>query len=601
VGWLVTAIAAAGLAAVYGQMRAFAWIKGDATTVILHPRVAAKPTIENLWWLLTHAIGGNWTPFSWYSHVLDHLLFGSDPGAHLLANVGYHALATWLVFLALVRLTEHPGRSLAITLLFAFHPLRVESVAWVIERKDVLSGALGALSLWGYANWARHRSRLGYLVAWAAYVLALLAKSMMITLPCVMLLLDHWPLGRLPLARGPATSKAIRRVLVEKLPFLPPMVFVAYMTRYGVDYPTGSDDPLTANAAFSIAAYVRKTLAPTDLSFWYPHPYLPPTGGQGIDTGTLVLSAAFVLATTLGCALALRKRPYLLVGWLWFVGMLVPVLGVYFQAGRQGMADRFTYFPSIGLLLAGAWFTADLLGHSDTSAKARNAAAYALVAALVALCGWRSHIETRRWRDTETVYADALAKNPRNTHLHFLLGEPLMRRGERERGLAHLTAAATLTPEWEDLVTTLANRLRDAGRHEEALTWYRRAYAAEPRFNHTRINLAAALAATGRHAEAIPLLQEAVAANPRSVPACINLGVALAATGQSRKALDAFDRALALDANSVVALRLSAQVLALQGDRSGAAGRLQRALRIAPADREARALLDGPVAKAPEP
>lgn len=585
----------AGLTATYWEVREFALLEADTNVYVLHPRVVAPPSLDNLAWLLTHPISANWTPLSWYSHIIDHQLFGPDSGAHHLSNVVYHAAAALFVFLFLWYATDRPGRSAAVSLLFAFHPLRVESVAWVVERKDVLSGLLAAMALLAYAAYARGLRFRWYAASWLLFVLSLLSKAMLVTLPCLLLLLDFWPLQRFAASGGLARRVSLKRALLEKLAFLPPAVFVAYMARHGVGYTTASHDPLSfhqrlLNAVYSVAQYTRKSFLPIDLSFWYPHPYLEPTGGSGLSWPTIAASIALLLLVTWLCAINLRRRPYLAVGWCWFVGTLAPVLGIYFQAGRQGMADRFTYFPSIGLAIMVVWSTAELL--QGRPERTRRALSAALLAASVCVFAWRSRVESLRWRDTETVYADTLEKNPLNTPIHYSLGRLLLERGEVDRGLAHLTWAARLTPQWDYLVTGLANKLRKAGRPRQALYWYRRAYEAAPDLNHTRINLASALAESGQTDEAISLLRQAVARNPRSLGAHVNLGITLARANRLQQSRGQLERALAIDPSSPQALRALARVLTSMGERAAAANRWKRLLAVVPRDPEALAGLE---------
>jgi protein O-mannosyl-transferase len=585
-----------GLLCVYWRVRTYGLLEVDDPLYVMDPHVAAPLTARNLAWLLTHPIAFNWTPFSWYSHMLDHALFGADIGAHHLSGVVYHALAATALVAFLDRATGCPRRSIAVGLLFAFHPLRVESVAWLVERKDTLSGLFGALTLLAYTTYARRPRAGSYALTWLLFVGAILSKSMLVTLPCLMLLLDYWPLARFRPLAAAEPRVSIRRLLLEKLPFLPPGVFVAYMAREGVGYTDAADAALSRpqrllNALYSLAQYIRKSLVPSDLSFWYPHPYLPSTGGRGISVASLALSALLMALVALLCWINLRRRPYLFVGFGWFVVTLAPVLGVYFQAGRQGMADRFSYFPSVGLCIALVWAVADGLAARDLRPARAAWASFALLGFVVVGLALRSRVEVERWRDTEALYVDALAKNPLNTQVHYLLGRMLIDRGDSQRGLTHLVRAATLTPSWEDLVTGAANALRSAGRIEDALVLYRRANAVAPQYNHTRINLAAALAATGRYAEAIPLLELASQANPQSLPTRINLAAALAATGRLRDASAELDRALRLDPASARTLWLSARVLAALNDKAGAAERLERLLRATPDDAQAREML----------
>jgi tetratricopeptide (TPR) repeat protein len=586
----------AGLLCVYWRVRGYGLLDIDDPLYVMDPHVAAPLTASNLVWLLTHPIAFNWTPFSWYSHMLDHALFGANLGVHHLSGVVYHALAATALVAFLDRATGRPWRSIAVGLLFAFHPLRVESVAWLVERKDTLSGLFGALALLAYTAYARRPRAGSYALTWLLFVCAILSKSMLVTLPCLMLLVDYWPLARHQPLTAAEPRVTLRRLLLEKLPFLPPSVFVAYMAREGVGYTDAADAPLSPaqrllNAVYSLAQYVRKTLLPSDLSFCYPHPYLPSTGGRGLDAATIALCALLMALLALLCFINLRKRPYLFVGFSWFAVALAPVLGVYFQAGRQGMADRFSYFPSVGLCILVVWAVADGLAALSLRPARAAWATFALLGCVVIGLALRSRVEVERWRNAETLYVDALAKNPLNTQLHYLLGRLLIDRGESQRGLTHLVRAATLTPTWEDLVTGAANALRTAGRIEDALALYRSAYGVAPQYNHTRINLAAALAATGRYAEAIPLLELASHANPQSLPTRINLAAALAATGRLHEASAELDRALHLDPGSTHTLWLSARVLAALNDKVEAAERLERLLRATPDDVQAREML----------
>ena len=585
----------AALFATYWETRNFAFIAADTLTYALHPRVVAPPSLDNLMWLLTHPIDANWTPLSWYSHVIDHQLFGPQSGAHHLSNVAYHTAATFSVFAFLFYATDRFWRSMAVALLFAFHPLRVESVAWVVERKDLLSSLLGAAALLSYTAYTRGTRFRWYGASWLLFVLSLLSKAMLVTLPCLLLVLDFWPLRRFNAAEEQSRGKVLKRVLLEKVAFLLPAIFVAYMARHGVDYNTASHDPLglgqrLLNAFYSVAQYVRKSFIPSDLSFWYAHPYLEPTGGTGLTWAAILASISLIVLITALCVVNLRKRPYLAAGWLWFLGTLTPVLGIYFQAGRQGMADRFTYFPSIGLAVMVVWSVAELVQSRDE--RRRRALLASLLAVVVLVLAWRSRQESLRWRDTETIYTDVLAKNPDNTPVHYSLGRLLLERGEVARGLAHLTRAAELTPSWDYLVTGLANELRKASRKEEALYWYRRAYQIAPELNHTRINLATALAEVGQHEEAVYLLKEAVAHNPRSLTAHLNLGATLAAANRLPEARKQLDRALAIDPESPQALRMSARVQAALGDNDEAIARWKRLLAAVPRDAEARAMVE---------
>ncbi|MES1210957.1 MAG: hypothetical protein ABUL63_01355, partial [Acidobacteriota bacterium] len=313
------------------------------------------------------------------SHMLDCQLYGLNPKGHHLTSLLLHLAAVWTLFEVLRRMTGSPWRSAAVAALFAVHPLHVESVAWVAERKDVLSGLFFVLTLGAYLRFTRRRSAGTYAVMALTFALGLLSKSMLVTLPCVLLLVDVWPLGRLPLTTWSAAKPALRPLFVEKIPLF---VLALVMSGLTVYTQTRSLAKLAAvpmarrfgNALVSYAVYLGKTFWPERLAAFYPLPVSVPLWKAA--AAALLLAAVTVLVL-----LRLRRSPWLAVGWLWFLGMLVPVIGIL-QVGRQAMADRYTYLPSIGLFLAIAWEVAELSRRLKIPRAVRTAAAGVVLAVL---------------------------------------------------------------------------------------------------------------------------------------------------------------------------------------------------------------------------
>jgi tetratricopeptide (TPR) repeat protein len=587
----------------YGQTAGFDFISYDTRNILLHERVTAPPSPENLWWLLTHSIKFHWTPLAWYSHVLDYQLFGPSPGAHHLSNAVYHLAAALLLFGCLRELTGRPWRSAIVALLFAVHPLRVESVAWVVERKDVLSAALGFAAVWAYAGYARRGSRLLYALSLLLFSLSLLAKSMLVTLPLLLLVVDFWPLRRLlpPQSAGQGVASgqdaaSTGRLLLEKLPFALLSAAVSYITIFGVGYPDDANRLLgfgqrLANAVWSYGQYLRKLFAPTDLSLLYAHPYIELTGARGLHPLALAATALLLVAITALCLWQYRRRGYLLAGWLWFAVALLPVIGIAYQAGLQGMADRFTYLPSMGILVMVVWGAADWI-EQRAATPGRQAAVAAAITGVVALSLTAlSYAYVRQWRDSVTLYRYVLQLNPAHARVHHFLGEQLVRAGRRDEGVAHLERAATLDPGSEYISTRLGVMLAQMGRYREAARWFRRSLALAPQWNHTRVNLAAALAAAGDEEEAAGLFREAVARNPRSFKAVFNLALLLARQGKDAEALRLFARAASLKPDEPNIWLKWAELLLRSGRPGQAADRLRRALELDPHNPAAAALL----------
>ena len=432
--------------AVFGQTARHGFINFDDQDYVYENRhVRGGLTGEAAAWAITAYHSGNWHPLTWLSHMLDCQLYGLKPGGHHLTNVLLHAAAAVLLFLALRRMTGAVWPSAWVAAVFAIHPLRVESVAWVAERKDVLSGLLFMLTVWFYARYAeRPASWVRYLSVVATFAIGLTAKPMLVTLPFVLLLLDYWPLGRIgPARQNTPEDEANRlrpgrlflRLVVEKVPLIVPAAASCVVTLAAQRVAIRPLEELDfagriANALVAYVAYLGKMFCPVWLAVLYPLPE------GSLPAWEVVASVALSLAISAAVFVARRKCPYLLFGWLWYIGTLVPVIGLV-QVGDQAMADRYTYLTQIGLYVVIAWSAAHVAS-SRRYPRWVFAVVSSLVVAGLMACAWQ---QTRHWRDSETLWTHALACTSGNSMAHNNLGLALSDRGEIDAAIAHFRLA----------------------------------------------------------------------------------------------------------------------------------------------------------------
>ncbi|HWR97253.1 MAG TPA: tetratricopeptide repeat protein [Candidatus Methanoperedens sp.] len=548
----ISTAAAAGLAAalVLGTLGVFAGVRDfqfisydDGVYVTANPTVRLGLTAAGARWAATSFVGGNWHPLTWLSHMLDQELFGAWAGGHHLTSVVIHAAAACLLFAALLRLTGAPWRSALVAALFAWHPLRVESVAWVAERKDVLSAVFWMLTLLAWARYAERPAAARYAAVLTCFALGLMAKPMVVTLPCVLLLLDYWPLGRLRPPRSGVAAAGIpfSRLLLEKTPLLllsAASSVVTLLAQRG-DAAVRSTDQYTSairagNALLSYVQYLRLTLWPTGLIPYYPHP-------GPIPAPQLIGAAALLLALSAIAVLVARSRPYLLVGWLWFLGTLVPVIGIV-QVGGQGMADRYTYLPVVGIFLAVVWAVAGLVrGRPAWRALAAGAGAAVLVALALLTRAQADH-----WRDDPTLYRYTLTVDPNNYLALGNLGGHLMGEGQTAEAGEFFARAYRSNPLLRAEVQRRTGlKLLEQGRREEALGYLRRAVEIDPRNEDARDALRNALAGTTAHIRERfrPLI---AAGGPGAAPAWHQQGLAFARERLHEEARESLLEALRL-------------------------------------------------------
>jgi hypothetical protein len=391
-----------------------------------------------------------------------------------------------LLFAALRDLTGATWRSAAAAALWAWHPLRVESVAWISERKDVLSGVFGMLTLWCHARYARSESRAAWWGTISCFALGLMSKPTLVPLPCLLLLLDYWPLAR---------RRSFTRLLLEKIPLFLCSAISSLATlelHRGWTTTTAVLSPAqrAMSALVAVASYLRKLLWPSQLAPLYPHPYLPRFGGVPPSEGTIAASAALLVTITLAVWLA-RRRPYLAVGWLWFLGMLVPTIGIV-QVGAQSAADRYTYFPAIGLAVAIVWGVSELIAGARAPAMRRLLSAMAVLG--LAAYGVAAFAQARIWRESETLYRHTLTVSPRATLIHLNLAALLNRQDRRDEAIEIYRTAAALNPNDARAPYLLGLAYQRQGRLAEAIEQYRIAARIDPKDPRPRKRLAAALA-----------------------------------------------------------------------------------------------------------
>ena len=579
---LLAVLLATSVLVAYAGVRQHDFVNFDDPEYVVQNRhVTSGLTFANVAWSLTAVHSANWHPLTWMSHMLDCSLHGLDPGGHHVTNVLLHALATVLLFFALRTMTGAPGRSAFVAALFALHPRNVESVAWISERKDVLSAVFWTGAMWAHAAYAQRSTLPRYLAVALLLGLGLLAKPMVVTLPAALLLLDLWPLRRVRLAgigddattdvRTPAPL-AVPAVVREYAPLFAIALAAAIVT-FLAQRSSGAVATLAAlplgfrlqNAVVTYAGYLWSLLWPTQLAVFYPYRTLPVAE---VSAALALLVALSVLAWR-----TRRTRPYLLVGWLWYLGTLVPVIGIV-KAGDQAMADRFTYLPAIGIFLAATWAIADAASRDPRTRRALVPAA--VLVAIACLLTTRRQVE--HWRDSVTLFRHALAVTSRNHLAELNLAAALVERGDVAAGLEHARAAQALRPDDVKVLATLGTALARSGHGDEAESAYRRAlqsdpdsvlawlgmavlhaereqwadaeraYAEvlrrEPEHAKAHAGLGFVLSAQARHADAIAQYRAAIVADEKLLQAYNGLALALEATGQTDEALRVLESAL---------------------------------------------------------
>lgn len=549
---------------------------------------------HNVAWALTATVEANWHPLTWISHMADVQFFGLHATGHHLTSALLHTLNVVLLFLLLMRATGYVLRSTIVAALFALCPLNVESVAWIAERKSLLSTAFLLLALFAYGRYTRHPGVARYLVVAALFALGLMAKPMIITLPFCLLLADYWPLERIGAhgATMPGTPPFVGnlfKLIAEKIPLLGLSLGSALMTIYAqrAGGALGSTALLPLqlrikNAIYSYLAYIVKGFWPLDLAVFYPHPE------NSLKLWKVAVAALILLAIT-GIVWHYRERRYLLVGWLWYVVTLVPVIGIV-QVGRQGMADRYVYIPFLGLFVIGVWLAADLASHLHLSRSVVTAIT------LIALSGYAyvSHIQIGYWRNSYTLFSHALQVTTGNGIAEDNLGVALVEMGRSDLAIGHFEAAIHLLPQLSTAHYNFGTLLHKQNRLEQAVTEYRLAlaYAGDPlEAARAHNNLGAALTRLGEPAMALPEFSAAIQLNPNENNSFLGRGLIEYRAGDLVSARDDISRAVQI-VPSPLSLFWLGRVLEDEGEPKSAANAYEAALRIAPNMSDAQIRLD---------
>jgi protein O-mannosyl-transferase len=543
----------------------------DPLYVFQNPYVMHGLTMAGTRWAFHGPHGGNWHPLTSLVHMATVSLFGLRPAGHHAVSLVLHTLNAVLATLVLQAYTRAWWPSVLAAALFALHPLRVESVAWVAELKDVLAGAFFLLTLLAYRSWVANPGRIRFTWLVTSFGFALMAKPMVITLPLVLLLLDAWPLGRL--------KGNVRQRVLEKWPLFLLAAAEALVT-WNVQRQVGAMAPLAVglgsrigNAIVSPWRYLGKTLWPHGMAFLYP---VQPLAGWTIALALIGLVAVSAIAW-----IRRRTEPYVAVGWLWYLVMLIPVLGII-QVGQQAYADRYTYLPILGPLIAVCWGVADLVASRPVARRAAAVIALGLLAAL-------AFVTTRQvtvWRNSRTLYEHALAVTADNAMVECSLGQALVQAGEVPEGIAHLERSLELKPGYDYAEFDLGVALLHAGRAADAIPHLESALTTLAS-SWTRDVLGVAYAGVGRLDDAERQFQEAARLDPRSTGALFHLGQVFHALGRDEEAEEQLTRAVSMDPGAVEPRRLLAQTLLSEGKAADALSQYERIVEMAPQDSDA--------------
>lgn len=520
----------------------------DSNYITENPHVQNGLNWTDFKWAFTTGYTGYAHPVTWLTHQLDYQLYGGWAGGHHLTNLVIHILNSILLFLLFWRITRNLWPSAFVAALFAIHPLHVESVAWAAERKDVLSALFFMLMLHAYAIYASKRLAWTYFVALCCFVLGILSKPMLVTGPAVLLLFDYWPLRRLTFELGgndSARSLSIKRLIFEKIPFVLVAAGWSILT-FILQKEAGvvGQQAITlriANAFVSYAVYFLNALWPHDLAVLYPYPAILPIW-------QVIVSVALLLLVSVVCVVRRKDSPHLIAGWLWYLGMLVPVIGVI-QVGAQARADRYTYLPQIGLWFALSWEIAALTRGWSLRQRLLPIAATCIVAVLSA-CTWN---QTKIWRDSESLWKHALAVTSDNFVAHYNLGHVLGKQGRFDEAIFHFTEVLRSNPEFFDALLNIGVTLVEQGKSGEAIPYYQRALEVEPTSGKAHMQLALALVNQGQADSALLEFRKALELAPNDSDVRTNLGLMLVRQGQLSEATSQLEEAVRLNPSNAQA------------------------------------------------
>jgi protein O-mannosyl-transferase len=559
--------------AVFGQTLTHDFVNfDDHVYVYENPLVVKGLSTEGIISAFTHAHARNWHPLTTLSHMLDCQLYRLNAGGHHLTNVILHTIAVLLLFLVLGQMTGALWQSAFVAALFAIHPLHVESVAWVAERKDVLSAVFFMLTLAAYARYAREPSPARYLLVALLFVLGLMSKPMLVTLPFVLLLLDYWPLGRVGGQKSKVGSR-LRRLIAEKFPLFALSALSCIATLLAQRQGPSAIDQLPFlwrlnNALVSYTAYIWQMLWPARLAVFYPHP------NDRLPLLEVIVAIAFLVGLSLIVIYLRRTKHYLVTGWFWYLGMLVPVIGLV-QVGEQAHADRYTYLPQIGLYIMITWALGELIRKSPGRAQRAIVAIAATI--IIALLSIRAFVQSSYWKNSETLWNHALAVTGENDVAHNNLGFLFLRRGEVDKAISQFQEALNIRSRNSEshyslgaalIQSNLGNALARKQLWDEAIDHLKEAVRLRPDYADAYFNLGSVLFQQGRIDQAITQWQKALAIRPRDAEAHRNVAIALRKEGKLKEAISEYEQALNIAPDDGVALNNLAWILATSSDGS---------------------------------
>jgi tetratricopeptide (TPR) repeat protein len=567
--------------AVFGQTIRHNFVNFDDDLYVYNtPAIQAGLTIKGVALAFISPHAGNWHPLTTISHMLDCQLYGLNAGGHHGTNIILHTIAVLLLFTVLRQMTDAVWKSAIVAALFAIHPLHVESVAWVSERKDVLSAVFFMLTLWAYVRYADAPSIGRYLIVAVIFAFGLMSKSMLVSTPIVLLLLDYWPLGRIQKsnvgsqkAKGGGRCSVVGGLLIEKIPLLILSTGACIITFILQKRTTGAIPPLpllwrVQNAFVSYVIYVWKTLWPTDLAVFYPHP------NDTLAIWEIIFAILLLFAITAAAIVFRRERSYVFTGWFWYLVMLVPVIGLV-QVGEQGHADRYTYLPHIGLFVAVIWFAADVA--TVRRSRSRLAVNTAVAVSVILALAWVAFIQTSYWRNSETLWTHALAVTADNDVAHNNLGYLCVDSDKLDKAIWHFEAALRIRSGKRDphydvgsafMQMNLANALARKGQSDEAIVHLEKAIKLQPYYADAYYNRGSVLFAKGRIDEAIADWEKTLQIQPSYADAHTALGNALLRKGSLREAITHYEQALVLAPEDPHCRNNIAWVLATSSDAS---------------------------------
>ena len=556
---------------VYSQVLDHGFLNFDDTRYVTeNPHITKGLTREGVVWAFTESYASNWHPMTWLSHMLDFDVYGPDPSGHHLTNLLFHIANTLLLFGALLKMTGALWRSGLVAVLFAVHPLNVESVAWIAERKNVLSTFFWFLTLWAYVGYVEKKKVKNYLLVVFFLALGLMSKPMLVTLPFTLILLDFWPLKRW------GDMKTIKPLLIEKIPLFILVIgasVITYIVQKGGGAMRSTEFSSlytsTANALVSYVEYLGKMVWPSGLSVFYPHP------GDALPVWKVLVCGLVLMGVTTWVVRA--TRPYLSVGWFWYLGTLVPVIGIV-QVGEQAMADRYMYVPLIGIFIALSWGLAERVKNSRQKLLPILGGIFVLVALTWA--------QVSHWKNGITLFEHAILVTENQTPSFVIvynnLGHALASEKRYEEAVTQYRQAIKINPHYSKAHNNLGHALSELKRYDEAIEHYQQAISIEAGYAEAYNNLANALGKKGKVKESIAYYDEAIRFKGDYAEAHFNLGVALGRESRSKEAIVQYQKALAIKADFSQAHNNLAILLVQRGDIAGALLHYQQAITFDP-------------------